>query len=383
MDFAATSFTRQEAKKAMLPFLEKKFGNPGSFHSVGLEAKKALDSSRSKTAKLLNCLPEEIIFAGSGTESVNLALKGVAFALRNKGKHIISQKTEHHAVLHSLEWLKKEFGFEITLLDVDAHGLVSPDDLEKAIQPDTILISIMYANNEIGTIQPIKALASIAKKHNVLFHTDACQAAGFLDIDTKALGIDLMTINGSKIYALKGTSLLFAKKSIPISPLIHGGAQESGKRAGTENVAGIAALAKALELAQKERKKESARLTKLRDYMVRELKKIPNTVLNGHSVHRLPNNVNVSFYGVEGESILLHLDRQGICASTGSACTSHSLEPSHVIMALKRPYEYAHGSIRFSLGKTTTKAQINFVIKKMPGIIQNLRLLSPIGKVKK
>ncbi|MDD5163895.1 MAG: cysteine desulfurase NifS [Candidatus ainarchaeum sp.] len=384
LDHAATTYTRPEVKKAIMPFFEENFGNPGSFHSIGLEAKKALLEARKKIASILNCEPEEIIFTGSGTESCNLAIKGVAFALRKKGKHIITQKTEHHAVLHPCEWLEKEFGFEITYLDVDRFGIVDLRQLENAIRKDTILISIMYANNEIGTIQPIKKIAAIAKKHKVLFHTDACQAAGLEEIDVKKLGVDLMTINGSKIYALKGTGLLFAKKSTPLMPLIHGGSQEFGKRAGTENVAGIVGLATALELAQKERFKEAKRLSALRDYLIKNLlKKIPKSILQGHSKKRLPNNAAISFLDVEGEAILLYLDREGICASTGSACTSSSLEPSHVILATGMPYEIAHGNIRFSLGKKTTKKEIDFVIKKLPKIIEKLRKLSPVELSKK
>ncbi|MBN1940691.1 MAG: IscS subfamily cysteine desulfurase [Candidatus Diapherotrites archaeon] len=384
LDHAATTYVRSEVKRAMLPFLSQKFGNPGSFHSLGLEAKNALDASRKKIAKILDCNPEEIIFTGSGTESVNLAIKGVAFALRSKGKHIVTQKTEHHAVLHTCEWLEKEFGFEITYVDVDKHGIVKLDELEQAIRKDTILISTMYANNEIGTIQPVKEIAAIAKKHNVLFHTDACQAAGFSEIDTKKLGIDLMTVNGSKIYAMKGTGLLFVKKGTPLQPLIHGGAQENVLRAGTENVAGIVGLATALELAQKERKKESKRLSNLRQYLIKGIREsIPKTILLGHPVKRLPNNASVSFLDVEGEAILLRLNENGICVSSGSACTSHSLEPSHVVIATGMPYEVAHGSVRFSLGKRTTKKDIDFVLKKLPKIISDLRLISPVELGKK
>ena len=384
LDHAATTYTRHEVAGEIAPFLEKKFGNPGSFHSIGLEAKKAVNSAREKIAKILGCSPEEIIFTGSGTESCNLAIKGVAFALRKKGKHIITQKTEHHAVLNASEWLEKEMGFEITYLDVDKFGMINLKQLENAIRKDTILISIMYANNEIGTIQPVKEIARIAKKHNVLFHTDACQAAGFEEINVEKLGVDLMTINGSKIYALKGTGLLFVKKGTKIEPLIHGGAQEFSLRAGTENVLGIVALAKALELAQGERKKEAKRLIALRDYLTKSLlAKIPKSILQGHPSKRLPNNANISFLDVEGEAIILYLDKFGVCVSSGSACTSHSLEPSHVLVATGIPYEIAHGSIRFSLGKRTTKKEIDFVIKKLPPIIEKLRALSPVELSKK
>ncbi len=384
LDHAATTPVDARVLKAMLPFFSKKFGNPSSFHSLGLEAKKALDSSREKIARLLNCLPEEIIFTGSGTESCNLAIKGAALANRRKGKHIITSKIEHHAVLNSCEWLEKEMGFEITCLGVDCNGLVDPKDVEKAIRSDTVLISIMYANNEIGAIQPIREIARIARKKKVLFHTDACQAAGFLEINAEKLGVDLMTINGSKVYAPKGTGLLFVKKGVELMPLVHGGAHEFGLRAGTENVAGIVALAAALEIAQRERKRESKRLSVLRDYFIKEiLKRVPRTILNGHPTKRLPNNANVSFLDVEGESVLLHLDSFGICASTGSACSSQSLDPSHVILAIRPHYEAAHGSIRFSLGRKTTKKEIDFVLGILPGIIGKLRALSPVHMKKK
>ncbi len=384
LDNAATTQVDARVLRAMLPFFSKKFGNPSSFHALGLEAKNAMDSARKKIARLLNCSQKEIVFTGSGTESCNLAIKGIAFANRKKGRHIITSKIEHHAVLNACEWLEKEMGFEITYLGVDKSGLVNPMDVEKAIRKDTILVSIMYANNEIGTIEPIKKIARICSKKKVLFHTDACQAAGFLDIDTKRLGIDLMTINGSKIYAPKGTGLLFVKKGTAIAPLIHGGAHEFGLRAGTENVAGIVSLAKALEISQRSRKSEAKRLSALRDFFIRELlKRIPNSFLNGHKKKRLPNNVNVSFLDVEGESILLMLDRLGVCASTGSACSSQSLDPSHVILATHLPYEAAHGSIRFSLGRHTKKSDIGFVLRIFPGIIERLRLISPVHLKKK
>ncbi len=384
LDHAATTPVDARVLKAMLPFFSEKFGNPSSFHSLGLEAKNALDAARSKIARLLNCVPEEIIFTGSGTESCNLAVKGVALAQKRKGKHIITSKIEHHAVLNSCEWLEKKMGFSITYLGVDCNGLVNPKDVEKAIRSDTVLISIMFANNEIGTIQPIKKIAGIAKKHGILFHTDACQAAGFLGLDVKKLGVDLMTINGSKIYAPKGTGLLFVKQGVELMPLIHGGAHEFGLRAGTENVAGIVALSTALEIAQRERKRESKRLSALRDYFIKQiLNSVPRTILNGHPKKRLPNNVNVSFLDVEGESVLLHLDSLGICASTGSACSSQSLDPSHVILAIRPHYEAAHGSIRFSLGRKTTKKEIDFVLAVLPGIIEKLRALSPVHLSKK
>jgi cysteine desulfurase len=383
LDHSATTYMRPEVFEAITPYFEEVYGNPSSFHTAGLEAKRALEFSRESVSKCLNCNPDEIIFTGSGTESCNLAIKGIAFALQEAGKHIISQKTEHHAVLHSLEWLEKNFGFEITLLDVDDYGIISLEDLKNAIREDTILISIMYANNEIGTIQPIKGIGEIAKKHNVLFHTDACQAGGLMEIDVQNLGVDLMTLNGSKIYGMKGTGLLFKRKGIKIEPWLHGGAHEFGLRAGTENIPGIVGLAKALSIGQAEREQEGKRLIELRDYLIKNiLEKIPESFLNGHPVKRLPNNINISFLNVEGEALILMLDNEGIYASSGSACTSHSLKPSHVILALGLPYEASHGAIRFSLGKRTTKEDIDYVIEKLPGIIERLRGISPIHLTK-
>ena len=287
---------RPEVLEAMRPYFEEIYGNPSSFHSIGLEAKNALEDARESVANCLNCNPSEIIFTGSGTESCNMAIKGIAFAHKNKGKHIITQKTEHHAILHSVEWLEKTQGFEVTYLDVDKYGMISPEELEHAIRDDTILISIMYANNEIGTIQPIKEIAKIAKSRNVLCHTDACQAGGILDIDVQNLGVDLMTLNGSKIYGMKGTGLLFKRGGIKLEQWIHGGGHEFGQRAGTENIPGIIGLSKALELAQNERIAESKRLIELRDYLISNvIEKIPNTFLNGHPTERLPNNANISF----------------------------------------------------------------------------------------
>jgi cysteine desulfurase len=367
----------------MKPYFEDIFGNPSSFHSVGLDAKSALDVSRESVAKCLNCKPKEIIFVGSGTESCNLAIKGTAYAHMKKGKHIITQTTEHHAVLHSLEWLEKTHDFEVTYVDVDKDGIISLSELEKAIRDDTILITIMYANNEIGTIQPIKEIAEIAKKHKVLFHTDACQAGGLLNIDVQHLGVDMMTLNGSKIYGQKGTGLLFRRLGVKIEPWIHGGGHEFGMRAGTENIPGIVGLAKALELGQGEREEEGKRLTELRDYFVDTvLEKIPETFLNGHKTKRLPNNANISFLNVEGEALALMLDFEGISVSSGSACTSQSLKPSHVILSLGLPYEASHGSIRFSLSKRTTREDIDFVLEKLPGIIERLRSMSPVRLTK-
>jgi cysteine desulfurase len=370
---------RPEVYEAMKPYFQDIFGNPSSFHTPGLKAKTALDSSRETIADCLNCKPNEIIFTGSGTESCNLAIKGIAFAYQNKGKHIISQVTEHHAVLHTLEWLEQKMGYEVTLLDVDKYGIISLSELEDAIRDDTVLITIMYANNEIGTIQPIKEIAELGKKHNVFVHSDACQAGGLLDIDTQHLGLDLMTLNGSKIYGMKGTGLLFKRRGIKLESWVHGGSHEFGFRAGTENIPGIVSLATALKLAQDEREEESKRLIELRDYLIKTvLDKIPDTFLNGHPTKRLPNNANISILNIEGEALTLMLDNEGIYVSSGSACTSHSLKPSHVILSLGLPYEASHGAIRFSLGLRTIKEDIDYLLEKLPGIVSRLRSMSPV-----
>ena len=377
LDNAATTYVRSEVMKEMLPYFDKKFGNPGSMHSYGLEAKKVVEESRNKIAKILNCESKEVIFTASGTESINLAIKGFVRANKLKGKHIITSQTEHHAVLETCKHLESE-GFEITYLKPDKHGVIQPDVLEKEIRKDTILISIMYANNEIGTINPIKKLTELVHKHNIIFHTDACQAAGFLDINVKNLGIDLMTVNGSKIYAPKGIGLLYIRKGIRLNPIIHGGGQEFGLRSGTENIPYIVAIAKALELAQKEKTREVKRLTKLRDKLVKYLLKISKTFLNGHPKQRLPNNVNITIFDVEGESVLLMLNEKGICASTGSACTSKNLEPSHVLTSIGLSHGAAHGSLRFTLGRKTTENDINKVIKVLPNIVEKLRNISSV-----
>ncbi len=380
LDHAATTHVDPRVKAVMDKYWTEEFGNPGSFHTAGLRALRALNAARASVARVLNCIPEEVIFTGSGTESINTAIKGVFRANKAKGKHIITSTVEHHAVLETCEYLEKHEGAEITYLPVDRYGQVKPETLEKAIRPDTILISIMYANNEVGTINHIAALAAVAKKHRVLFHTDACQAGGVLDIDVKKLGIDLLSINGSKIYAPKGVGILYVRRGVPIHPLIHGGGQEFRMRSGTENVPCIIGFATALELAHQEREAENARLTVLRDTLIKGvLSTVPKTFLNGHPTERLPNNVNISFMDIEGEALLLYMNEHGVCASTGSACTSKSLDPSHVILALGLPYEASHGSIRFTLGKNTTEAGIGKVIEVLPDIVQKLRHLSPVN----
>jgi len=376
LDHAATTPVRPEVLEVILPFFDKYYANPSSLHTPGLRVKAVLEQARKSIASHLSCLPQEIIFTGGGTESINLALQGVAFA---KGKgHIITSKIEHPAVLNTCTFLEK-LGYSVTYLDVDRYGTVSPEEVEKNIRPDTILISIMYANNEIGTIQPITEIGRVAFKHHILFHTDACQAAGALELDVHKLNVDLMTINGSKIYGPKGTGLLYKRADIHLEPLIHGGGQEQGLRSGTENVSGIVGLAKALELAQKERMKESKRLTQLRDYLIAQvLEKIPKSFLNGHPIDRLPNNVNLSFLDVEGESVLLYLNEYGIYVSTGSACSSHKLEVSHVLKATGLNHDAAHGSMRFTLGRKTKKEDIDYVLKILPEIIESLRKISPV-----
>ncbi|MFH0701250.1 MAG: cysteine desulfurase family protein [Candidatus Woesearchaeota archaeon] len=376
LDHAATTYVRPEVLETMLPFFDRYYANPSSLHTPGLQVKSVIEQARARIARVLCCLPNEIIFTGGGTESINLALKGIAF-LKRKG-HIITSKIEHPAVLSTCEYLES-IGYQVTYLNVDEYGTVSPESVEKAIRPDTILISIMYANNEIGIIQPIAEIGRVAFKHHILFHTDACQAAGVLEMDVHKLNVDLMTINGSKIYGPKGVGILYKRADIKLEPLLHGGGQEQGFRSGTENVPGIVGITLALELAQKERHKENKRLSQLRDYLIKEvLQKIPKSFLNGHPIDRLPNNANLSFLDVEGESILLYLNEYGIYVSTGSACSSQQLEISHVLKAIGLNHDAAHGSMRFTLGKKTKKEDIDRVLKILPGIIESLRRISPV-----
>ena len=384
MDHAAAAPMDKCVKKAMEPYWTENFGNPNAIYKEGLIARSAVETARKDIAKILGARVKEIIFTNGGTESDNLAIFGIAKNF--KSGHIITTKFEHHAVLNSCKRLEKE-GFEVTYLDVGKEGVINPKDVAKALKPETILVSIMYANNEIGTVQPIreiaKAIRDFKKKNGAVFpyfHTDACQAPGYLDINVERLGVDLMTINGSKIYGPKGIGLLYAKNGIKLEPLLYGGEQERKLRPGTENVPAIAGLAEALKIADQDREKESTRLVKLRDYFInRLLGEIPKTVLNGHSAERLPNNINVSILDAEGESIVLYLDEAGVACSTGSACTSESLEPSHVILAIGKPRAYAHGAMRFSLGRSTTKKNIDYVMKVLPDIIKKLRMFSPVN----
>jgi len=385
LDHAATTYVLPEVEKAMKPYYQNIYGNPSSLHNKGREALVELDKAREKVAHIFDCRGSEIIFTGSGTESDNLALFGIVRQYQDKGKHIIISKIEHHAVLHTAQALEKE-GFEVTYLDVDEDGLVDLKKVYKAIRPDTIIISIMYANNEIGVIEPIadigREILKYRKENNTefpYFHTDACQAAGALDLGVEKLHVDLMTINSSKIYGPKGVGVLYKKKNVKIKPLIYGGSQEFGLRAGTENLAGIIGLATALELMQKDKEKENKRLIKLRDKLIAGIEKnISDVKLNGHREKRLPNNVNMTFLGAEGEALLLYLDNEGIYVSTGSACTSFDLDPSHVIVALGLSYEYAHGSLRMTLGKRTTEEDIDYVLKVLPEVVKKVRKMSPV-----
>lgn len=382
LDNAATTPVDPLVIQEMLPYFNQIYGNPGSMHTEGLNGQEALEDSREKISKILNCSPDEIIFTSGGTESINMAIKGVAHQQHKKmkkGNHIITQKTEHHAVLDTCAFLESE-GYEITYLDVDKYGMIKLEDLKNAIKKETILVSIMYANNEIGTIQPIEEIAKICKEKKVLFHTDACQAAGYLNLNVKELGVDLMSLNASKVNGPKGVGLLYIRKGVMITPLLHGGGQERKLRSGTENIPLIVGFAKALEIANRDKEKESKRLSKLSEKLTKGiLSTIPKSFLNGHPSKRLPNNVNISILDIEGEAALLYLDKEGICASTGSACTSKTLDPSHVILAIGLPYEAAHGSMRFTLGKTTTEEGIDKLLKVFPGIVRELRGISPVN----
>lgn len=377
MDHASTTPVDSEVLKTMEPYFSETFGNPSSLYLEGRDAKEAMDDARESVSKVFNCRPEEIVFTGSGTESINLAIQGVV--KKTGGKNIVTSLTEHHAVLNTCHDLENQ-GVAVTYVPVDGYGKVNMNALEKALRKDTVLVSIIYANNEIGTVNPIKDIVKAIKKinKNVLVHTDACQAAGALSLDVKDLGVDLMTINASKIYGPKGVGVLYIKKGTPIYPIIHGGGQENRLRSGTESVPLIVGLAKALEIAEKKRKKESSRLIPLRDRLIKGiLENVDKTILNGHPTDRLPNNVNITILDIEGEAMLFYLDEAGIAASSGSACTSGDLEPSHVLLATGLPYEAAHGSLRLSLGRTTTEKDVDYVIEVLPGIVEKLRDMSP------
>ena len=379
-DYAATTPVDPRVMGAMLPYFNKKFGNTMSLHSFGQEAKQALEESREKVANLIGAKSEEIIFTGSATESNNLALKGVAFANKKRGNHIIISPIEHPCIMESAEWLKSQ-GFEITRLPVDKYGFINPEDLRQAIRKETILVSIIHASHEIGTIQPIEKIGKICREKGVYFHTDAVQSFGKISIDVNKMNVDLLSASSHKMYGPKGAALLFVRKGVKIEPILHGGGQEQGFRSSTVNVPAIVGFAEACEIAQKEMKKEGERLSKLRDKLIKGvLQKIRGSHLNGHPTKRLPNNANFWFEFVEGESMVIQLDLMGMAASTGSACSSVKLEPSHVLLAIGLKHEQAHGSLRLTLGKWTKESDINYVLKVLPGIVNNLRKISPFKK---
>lgn len=378
LDNAATTKTSPTVLEKMLPYFSEYYGNASSIYSIGAKSKEAITASREIIANTLGALPEEIYFTAGGSESDNWALKATAEAYGSKGKHIITSKIEHHAILHTCEYLEKR-GYDISYIDVDENGVIKLDQLEKAIRPDTILISVMFANNEIGTIQPIKEIGEIAKKHGILFHTDAVQAYGQVPINVNELNIDMLSSSGHKICGPKGIGFLYIRKGVKIRSFVHGGAQERKRRAGTENVPGIVGYGQAALEAVSTMEERTKKEIELRDYLIdRMLKEIPYSRLNGHRTKRLPNNANFSFQFIEGESLLIMLDMEGICGSSGSACTSGSLDPSHVLMAIGLPHEIAHGSLRLTLGADTTKEDIDFTVEKTKAIVERLRSMSPL-----
>lgn len=379
LDNAATTKTAPEVVEAMLPYFSESYGNPSSVYEFAGKSKQAVMEARKEIAQVLGAKTEEIYFTAGGSEADNWALKAAFEAYKSKGSHIITTKIEHHAILHTCEYLEKQRGAEITYLDVDENGLVRLEDLEKAIRPDTILISVMFANNEIGTIEPIKEIGMLAREHGILFHTDAVQAFGQLPIQVDECNIDMLSSSAHKINGPKGIGFLYIRKGVKIRSFVHGGAQERKRRAGTENVPGIVGYGAAAKRAAETMESRTSREIALRDYMIQRItSEIPYVKLNGDPVKRLPNNVNVSFQFIEGESLLLMLDGYGICASSGSACTSGSLDPSHVLLAIGLPHEIAHGSLRLTLSDETTKEEIDFTVDKLKDIVQNLRNMSPL-----
>lgn len=378
LDNAATTAVRPEVFEAMKPYFMENYSNPSSVYSFAGKAKKAVEDVRERIAGMLNGAASEVYFTGGGSEADNWAIKTVAEMYKDKGRHIITTKIEHHAVLHTCEWLEKN-GYEVTYMDVDEDGLVDPQAIEKAIRPDTILISVMFANNEIGTIEPIREIGAVAKKHGVLFHTDAVQAFGHVPIDVKEMNIDMLSASGHKFHGPKGIGFLYLKNGIKAGSLIHGGAQERFRRAGTHNVPGIVGMGKAADLMAAEMEENAKKETEIRDYLIRRIEEeIPYVKVNGHREKRLPNNVNVCFRFIEGESLLIMLDQKGICASSGSACTSGSLDPSHVLLAIGLIHEIAHGSLRLTLSEETTKEQADYVVDNLKGIVERLRSMSPL-----
>ena len=378
MDNGATTRVTEPVMAAMQPYFCEIFGNPSSVHAFGRQARKAVEAARAQVAKAIGAESREIYFTGCGTEADNWALRGIAYANRQKGRHIITTNFEHHAILHTCQQLEKE-GFEVTYLPVDRDGLVTPEQLAAAIRPDTVLVSIMYANNEIGTIEPIPELAAVAKARGVLFHTDAVQAIGHVPIDVKAQGIDLLSLSGHKFHAPKGIGALYVRQGVRLQRLMQGGAQERGQRPGTENLAGIVGIGRAIELATQDVEARAAGMSAIRDHMIgRILKEIPHVQLNGHPTKRMCGNINLSFYFVESESILLHLDFKGIAASSGSACTSGSLDPSHVLLAIGVSHEHANGSVRLSLCEENTMEEADYVVDSLVEIVGRLRDMSPL-----
>jgi cysteine desulfurase len=380
LDYAATTPLHPDVLEAMKPYFFEKFGNPSSIHSMGQEAREAIENSRKIIADALGASPEEIVFTSGGSESDNMAIKGVAYAMADKGKHIITTKIEHHAVLEPFMFLKS-LGYETTFLPVDRYGMVDPDDVKEAITPKTILVSIMHANNEIGTIEPIEEISKICRERNVYLHTDAVQSFGAIDTNVNKLGVDLLSISAHKFYGPKGAGALYIRKGTRIEPLLHGGAQEMGKRASTHNVPGIVGMAKAVELAMKEMKERAEHAKRLRDRLIESfLKRVDDIILNGHPQKRLPNNCHFIVRYIEGEALLMALDQKGIEVATGSACSSGSLEPSHVLTAIGIPVVDARGSIRITLGRLTTDEDIDYVIEVFPKVVKELRSISPIAR---
>lgn len=383
MDHAATTAVDPRVVDAVLPYFSCKYGNASSIYGLGREAAKAIDEARRTVADILGCEPGEVIFTSCGSESDNLALRGVGWARRNlgKGNHIITSSIEHHAVSHTCEQLEKHFGFEITYVPVDKHGLLDPDDVGRAIKDNTILISIMYANNAVGTIEPIAEIGKIAKEKGIPFHTDAVQAGGTLNLDVDELNVDLLSLSAHKVYGPKGIGVLYVRKGVSLLPTQTGGAHERNRRAGTENVPSIVGLATALKIAHEELETNNQRIAALRDRLIKGvLENIDEVELTGHPTNRLPNSASFVFKYIEGESMLLNLDLAGICASSGSACTSASLEPSHVLLAMGIPPEVAHGSLRLTLGRENTEEDVDYVLEILPGIVQKLRAMSPLYK---
>lgn len=378
VDNGATTKTDEEVIKAMLPYLSESYGNPSSIYKLGRENKKAVEEARDKVAKVLNCEPNEIYFTAGGSESDNTAIRGIAYQYRDKGNHIITSKIEHPAVLETCKKLEKE-GFEVSYIGVDENGILNLEELKKEIRPTTTLITVMFANNEIGTIEPIEEIGKIAKENDIIFHTDAVQAVGNVEIDVKKLNIDSLSLSGHKFYGPKGIGALYVRKGIKFDKFINGGHQERNKRAGTENVPGIVGLGKAIELTYESLEEHNQKIKELRDYYVEQVEeRIAYIKINGDKERRLPGNSNISFRFIEGEGLLLNLDLKGICASSGSACTSGSLDPSHVLLAIGLPHEIAHGSLRVSIGKYNTKEEIDYLVENLVEIVERLREMSPL-----